>query len=251
MEKGKEQVISCHENEVPIVHQAPPACNAGISGNTSSAVGKTFTIDPTGMSIIELPLGSAPPVYKFNTSLLHVGSFTSVDISRPDASGNPLAVYSIAEKFISPLHPTRPTFRNVTVSRSFGVMAAIGLRKIEWTFLTQMPIPKDKHKESDIPDGENTAGWFLMTLGADGIGVEKDLLRYFEGKWTDENEQVIALAREGGAECEGMPVLSVSEGLHQEMMDFLISAWCVTLWGEVGKRAHHRHKHSSHEQVIA
>jgi len=52
-----------------------------------------------------------------------------------------------------------------------------------------------------------------------------------------ENDEVLALAREGGAYCAGMPLLSVVKYLDQGMMDFLISAWCVTLWGEVGKRA--------------
>jgi hypothetical protein len=36
-----------------------------------------------------------------------------------------------------------------------------------------------------------------------------------------------------------MPVLSVIKKLDQEMMDFLISAWCLTLWRDIGKRAHH------------
>ncbi len=43
--------------------------------------------------------------------------------------------------------------------------------------------------------------------------------------------------RGGGAECEGMPVLSMIKDLDQEWMDFLVSAWCVTMWGEVSKRA--------------
>ncbi|KIM94535.1 hypothetical protein OIDMADRAFT_149269 [Oidiodendron maius Zn] len=34
-------------------------------------------------------------------------------------------------------------------------------------------------------------------------------------------------------ECEGMPVLSVVKDLGQDMMDFLISAWCVTLEGDI------------------
>jgi hypothetical protein len=36
-----------------------------------------------------------------------------------------------------------------------------------------------------------------------------------------------------------MPVLSVTKDLDQEMIDFLVSAWCVTLWRDVGKRARH------------
>jgi hypothetical protein len=71
------------------------------------------------------------------------------------------------------------------------------------------------------------------------IGVTRDLLRFSDQKWVNDKDEVLALAREGGAECEGMPVLSVIKDLDQGVMDFLISAWCVTLWGELGKRAHH------------
>lgn len=63
------------------------------------------------------------------------------------------------------------------------------------------------------------------------------MLRFYSGKCIDEDGEVIALEREGGVECKGMPVLSVTKHLGQEMMDFLVSAWCVTIWGEVGKRA--------------
>jgi hypothetical protein len=42
---------------------------------------------------------------------------------------------------------------------------------------------------------------------------------------------VVALERDGGAEVGGMPVLSVTKDLDVEMMDFLLSAWCVTMWG--------------------
>jgi formate dehydrogenase maturation protein FdhE len=69
--------------------------------------------------------------------------------------------------------------------------------------------------------------------------LQEDLLRFYDGKWVDEKDEVLALAREGGAECGGMPVLSVIKKLDQEMMDFLISAWCVTLWRDIGMRAHH------------
>jgi hypothetical protein len=71
--------------------------------------------------------------------------------------------------------------------------------------------------------------------------VRKNLLQFFQGKWVAydpvEEGEVVALEREGGAECEGMPMLSFTKELDQDMMDFLVSAWCVTLWGEVGKRA--------------
>jgi len=75
--------------------------------------------------------------------------------------------------------------------------------------------------------------------------MQKHLLRFYGGKWLDDQEQVIALAREGGEEFEGMPVLSfVSKELDQEMMDFLVAAWCVTMWEEVGKRSREMRKSS-------
>ena len=242
MDKGKEHSLSQYDSD------PAPAYNAGTTSNEWNTLGTTLTIDPTGMSVIELPLGSAPPRYTFNTSLVNVGSFGSVNVSRLDASGNNFAVYAIAERFISPLHTTRKSFRNVTVARSTGIFAAVGLRKIEWTFLTQTPIPTENGKIIDGPLPPAPMGSILATLGGDGIGVEKDLLRTIDGKWLDEHDQVVALAREGGVECEGMPVLSVTEGLHQEVMDFLVSAWCVTLWGELGKRAHHHQHHHRHQK---
>ncbi|KAF4634928.1 hypothetical protein G7Y89_g3181 [Cudoniella acicularis] len=232
MDKAKEHALSQYEDEVPVPYEEAPAYEAGTSASAGNALGTTLTIDQTGMSIIEVPLGSAPPYYTLSTSLLHVNSSSSVDISRLESNGGEtLAVYSIAEQFISPLHPVRPMFKNVTVARSSGIFAAIGLRKIVWDFCTQVPIPPKNGGKIDGPAGE-TAGAFLSTLGDDPIGVQKNLLRFFDGKWIGEDDEVLALAREGGAKCEGMPVLSVVKDLDQGMMDFLISAWCVTLWGE-------------------
>jgi hypothetical protein len=48
-------------------------------------------------------------------------------------------------------------------------------------------------------------------------------------------DEVVALEREAGAEVGGMPVLSVMRELDVEMMDFLVLAWCVTMWVEVGR----------------
>jgi hypothetical protein len=110
-----------------------------------------------------------------------------------------------------------------------------------WDFTTEAPIPpKDGKIDVNATGGATggTSGTYLITLGGE-IGVAKHLLRFYDEKWVDENDEVLALAREGGAECEGMPVLSVIKDLDQEMMDFLISAWCATLWNDIGKRAHH------------
>jgi hypothetical protein len=248
MDKSKEPALSRSnfDNDVPTYDEVP-AYEAGTSSSAGNALGTTLTIDPTGTSIIELPLGGGPPVYTFSSSLLHVHSLSpGVDVSRPDPhSGESIPLYSVAERFIAPLQPVQPLFKNVTAVRSSGLAAAIGLRKIVWDFSTQVPIPVDKSGkiiEQGIASGDSV-GVYLMTLGPDGIGVQKDLLRFFDGKWVAEDDEVLAIAREGGAECEGMPVLSVIKKLDQGMMDFLIAAWCVTLWGELHKRTRH-HKHT-------
>ena len=69
--------------------------------------------------------------------------------------------------------------------------------------------------------------------------MKKSLLSCNRGKWEDENDEVVALEREGGkdSESQGMPVLSVVKELDADWLDFVVAAWCVTLWGEVGKRA--------------
>ncbi|KAE8444943.1 hypothetical protein EG329_014070 [Mollisiaceae sp. DMI_Dod_QoI] len=233
MDNAKEDALPEYVDEPLIPYEDAPAYEAGSSSSTGNPLGTTLTIDPTGMSIIKLPLSNAPPSYAFSTSLLDINSFSSVKISRPDSkSGGNVAVYAIADQYISPLHRVRPPFKNVTVERSTGLFAAIGLRKTAWTFVTQLPIPPKNGKKTDGKDTDVTTGAYLVTLGGDEIGVQTDLLRLADGKWVDEKEEVIALAREGGADCEGMPVLSVVKDLDQEMMDFLISAWCVTLWME-------------------
>ena len=250
MDKSKEHALPQYGDEdgPPIPYEEAPAYDAGTGASASArhAVGKTLTIDPTGMSVIELPLGSSPPCYTLSTSLLHVNTFSSVDISRPDKhTGKPLALYAIANQFITPLHPVRPTFKDVLVRHSTGLFAAIGVRKVVWDFTTEAPIPlKDGKIDTNATRGtaSGTAGGYLITLGG-VVGVAKHLLRFYDEKWVDENDEMLALAREGGAECEGMPVLSVVKDLDQEMMDFLISAWCVTLWKDIGKRARH-HKHT-------
>lgn len=239
----KEDSLSQQEidEDVPTYEEAP-AYSAGASAKVGNPLGTTLTLDPTGTSIISLPLDStAPPLYTLSTSLLHVSSFSSVNISRLNPkTGESLAVFSIADRFISPLHPVRPIFKNVTVAHSTGLFAAIGLRKIAWEFITEEPIPWKKGEATHGPGlakAENDTGVYLITLGGDPIGAPRNILRFFDGKWVDENEEVIAIAREGGEECKGMPVLSVVKELDQGMMDFLMGAWGVTLWGEVEKRA--------------
>lgn len=246
MDKAKEHALPQYEDEAAIPYEEAPVYNANSSASANASakneLGTTLTIDPTGMSIIKLPLGSALPYYTFSTSLLHVYTASSVDIRRTDKnSGKPLAVYAIAEQFMSPLHSVPPRFKDILVRNSAGIFANIGLRKVVWDFSTQAPIPLKDGKVNWQAEDETTGranGGYLIT-GSGYVGVQKDLLQFYEGKWVDEYGEVLALAREGGAECKGMPVLSVTKDLDQEMMDFLVSAWCVTLWRDVGKRARH------------
>jgi hypothetical protein len=252
MDENEVQELPQYEDTTTIPYDQAPAYEAGTSTSASArasrtALGTTVTIDPTGTSVFELPLGNDKPLYTFSTSLLQAGSFGSIDVSRPDKNtGEPVAIYAIADEFISPLHPVRHAFRNVMVRHSTGVFAAIGLRKVVWDFITQAPIPlkdgKLDPKAKETKEG-GTEGNYLVALGGDEVGVQENLLRFYDGKWVDGKDEVLALAREGGAECQGMPVLSVVKGLDQGMVDFLICAWCVALWKVIGKRAR-RHSRS-------
>ena len=135
------------------------------------------------------------------------------------------------------------------VSRTHGLLAAANLKEIVWQFTTNVP-----QKSADGVDGRNTKidapPPVVLEIYDNMFGgplpgmVHKVLLRYYSGKWVDDDNEVIALAREGGEACEGMPVLSVVKDLDLEMMDFLVAAWCVTMWGEVGKRTRRMSKSS-------
>ena len=84
----------------------------------------------------------------------------------------------------------------------------------------------------------------VALVGVD-IGKVKEtrrqqLYQMFGGQWigyeNNDKGELIALEREGGAECDGMPMLSIQKELGQDSLDFLVAAWLVTMWGEVGKR---------------
>jgi hypothetical protein len=202
MDKGKEHALPQHDDEADIPCDEAAAYEEHASASAGNALGTTLTIDPTGMSIIKLPLGSAPPYYTLSTSLLQVHPSSSVHVSRQDKnSEKPLALYAIAEEFISPLHGVRPAFRNVRVRRSTGIFTALGLRKVLWDFITEAPIPlKDGKidKQATVGKTGGTAGNYFVTLGGDEVGLQEDLLRFYDGKWVDEKDEVLALAREGG-----------------------------------------------------
>jgi hypothetical protein len=253
MDKAEENSLPQYEDEVSPSYEDAPAYEAGTSEGKSHALttGTTLTLNPTGMSIVELPLGNAPPRYTLSTSLLHVNSGSSVHIKRLESKGeevSPLTVYAIGEEFISPLHVVRKQLQDVTAAHSHGLGVWVGLRKIIWDFSTRIPLKKGEGIDG-LSGG--SAGAFLMGVG-NGPGTEKkSLLQFFDGKWVNDDDEVLAIEREGGPECEGMPVLSVIKDLDQEMMDFLVSAWCVTMWGEVRRRAHKSNSDKLHTSELS
>jgi hypothetical protein len=259
MEKAEELALPPYEDEAPRSYEGAPTYGTGTNASAGRphalTSGTNLTLDPTGMSIIELPSSDAPPRYTLTKSLLHVDCGTSIHIKRPESKGgetSSLTVYAIGEHYISPLHMVRKTLRNVSVARSHGLFASVGLRKIVWDFSTHIPL-----KKGEGMDGLNSGGSigptdpvYLIGVGNGPGTVQKHLLQFLDGKWVDDDDEVLALEREGGVECEGMPVLSVMKDLDQEMMDFLVSAWCVTMWGEVSKRAHHLNKSNGNKLHI-
>lgn len=237
MDKAEDNAPPRYEDKSSLSYEKASAYDIGTSAETSHAhhTGTNLTIDPTGMSIIELPLDSGPPRYTFNTTLLHVNVGTSVHIQRPDLDGSPITVYAIGEEYISPMHTVRKQLRDVTAAHSHGMGIWVGLRHIIWDFSTRIPLKPGEGADA-MRGGTGSSG--LMGFGT-GPGTEKkSLLRFIDAKWLDYDDEVLAIQREGGAECKGMPVLSVVKDLDQQMMDFLVSAWLVTLWGQLGKRAH-------------
>ena len=224
----------------PLYEATSNSSNATEPSRSTSAVGITLTIDPTGLFIKDLhAAGDAPPIYTLSKTLNHVSSTTSIHVLRAGPKGTdtqPLRVYAIGEHFISPLHTRNKIFQNVTAARSHGFLVTANIREIVWDFSIHVPA-----KPGDFKAGVNPASFpvdpVYMIGNAPGPGtVQKHLLQFYHGKWINEDDEVVALEREGGEECAGMPVLNVTKELNPEWMDFLISAWCVTLWGEVGKR---------------
>jgi hypothetical protein len=100
---------------------------------------------------------------------------------------------------MSPLHSVPPKFKDILVRNSAGIFANIGLRKVVWDCSTQAPIPLKDGKVNWQAEDETTCranGGYLIT-GSGYVGVQKDLLQFYKGKWVDEHDEVLALAREG------------------------------------------------------
>jgi hypothetical protein len=223
------------------------------------SAGLTLAIDPTGMFIIELYARDAQPLYSLSTSLLNVKIRSSVYISRLTRSSggetSSLNVYAIGYCFITPLHCHKTMLQDVMVTHTHGLLVTAKLREIMWDFTTNVPQKSAngvdrRNTEIDAPQRVVVQAHGSLFGGPPPGTVQKSLLRYYSGKWVDDDDKVIALAREGGEACEGMPVLSVVKDLDQEMMDFLVSAWCVTMWREVGKRARRLSKSSGRKLSI-
>lgn len=237
MDKAREAALPSYEPEnAPSYEQAPAYDAAPRQAPTS---GLNLTIDPTGMFITALPASDAPPLYTVTKTLLHVSSTTSIHVKRADAiQGGEVAVYAIGQHFISPLHSRKAELQNVTAARSHGLGVWVGLRKVVWDFSTHVAPPKTKNSAVVDPSRFPVDPVYMIGTAPGPGTVVKHLLQFSDGKWEDDNDEVVALEREGGAEVGGMPVLSVMKDLDVEKMDFLVSAWLVTLWEQVGKRAH-------------
>jgi hypothetical protein len=60
-------------------------------------------------------------------------------------------------------------------------------------------------------DGLNTGGLvgptnpaYLIGVGNGPGTVQKHLLPFYDGRWEDDDDEILALEREGGLECEGL-----------------------------------------------
>ena len=259
MDNTVEHAVPSHDHEeAPNNKELPSGPSEGRLHVLSA--GPTLAIDPTGMFINKLPARDAQPLYSLSTSLLNVNSRSSIYISRLTWSSggetSSLNVYAIGYCFISPLHNHKMMLQDVLVTRTHGLLTAAHLKEIEWDFSANVP-----QKSADSVDGRNTEIDVPQPVGVQPYAslfggpppgkVQKGLLQYYGGKWVDDNDEVVALAREGDEASEGMPVLSVVKDLDLGMMDFLVAAWCVTMWGEVGKRAHHTSKSSGSKLNIS
>lgn len=214
---------------------------------------RVLALDPTGLFIKDLSAKDTPPLYVLNASLLDVKMGSSIHIKRPHSTvgdNSYVPIYAIGDHFMSPLQTRKKLFQDILVARSHGLFVWARLREVVWDFSTRVPL-----KKGDGMDGLKAGGSvgptdpvYLIGVGNGPGTVRKNLLQLYRGRWisfeTVDEGETVGLEREGGAECEGMPVLSLTKDLDPETRDFLIAAWCVTLWGEVGKRARRLSKSS-------
>ena len=122
------------------------------------------------------------------------------------------------------------------MARSHGALVTMNVRDVIWYFSTRSPA-KGKDIATSSGFAYPTHPVYMIGTGPGPGTVHKQLLQFRKGQVLDPDDEIIALERDGGTECGGMPVLCVIKELNQEMLDFLVSAWLVTLWGQVGKKA--------------
>jgi len=167
-------------------------------------------------------------------------------VKRISTKGDEVTVYAIGEHYIAPMHCRKQDLQTLTAARSHGpgFLFWTGLRKIVWDFSIHVRAPGNQIVDpSKFPVDPV---YMIGTAPGPGV-VQKHLFQFCEGQWVDEADEVVAIERVGGAEMGGMPVLSLMKDFDVDMMDLLVSAWCVTLWGELSKRAR-RHSATSARQ---
>ena len=207
----------------------------------------TITIDRTGMAIKTLPKSDSKTLYYLNKTLLDVNMASSVHIKRAEGGAgeaSSLDVWAIGDGFMTPLHANKKIFREILVARSHGLLVWARIRETVWDFSTRVP------RKVGEPGDNLSAPWSGPSDAVALVGIDvgqvqgtkrQQLYHSFGNQWIgyehNDKGELIALEREGGAECDGMPVLSIQKELAQDSLDFLVAAWLVTLWGDVGKRA--------------
>lgn len=212
----------------------------------------TLTFDPTATSIKPLAAEEVecPVFYSLTSSLLRVKMGSAIQVQRvesrsPGPDGNPRtknhSVYAIGDRFMNPLSSRRLKLQGIQVARSHGLFVSTKLRKLVWEFSTEV-----KPRQGDVVNDVRMKGPVgtvdpVYSIGT-GVGVgtiKKPLLQFFDSKWVsfdaEFESETIAFEREGTEESQSMPTLSVVKNLDEEMMDLLVSAWCVRLWGDLPK----------------
>ena len=232
-----------YEERPPLADEdAPPPSYREITGAQT-----VLTFDPTGTLIKPLSKDgtNGPALYSLSTSLLNVKTKDSIQVKRLESKPSSTkthettstTVYGIGELYIEPLLSRQPLLKYIQVSRSHGIYAASLPKKREWNFVTRVPLKKGEGMDGFRAGGEVGPNdpVFLIGVGNGPGTVQKPLLQLIGGKWfcyiTNDDGEVIAIESEGVQESNGMPVLTLSKDLDLELMDFLVSAWCVTMWG--------------------
>ncbi|KAH8808710.1 hypothetical protein F5884DRAFT_858232 [Xylogone sp. PMI_703] len=214
----------------------------------------TLTLDPTGLTIGPLPTEhpDIPVHYSLSSSLLKVNIGSSIHVRRqrhglerrPSEGGietSSIPVYAIGDCYMKPMHTRRQKLQNILVSRNTGILVATHLKKKAWDFCTAVPV-----KGMDVLKSLDPI--FVLGAGPQPTVMQRPLLQYYDSKWVSYESSAegdaIAFEKQGGDGSRGMPMLTIVKNLDEEMIDFLVSAWCVKLWEEAGKIARHKRKYS-------